>query len=122
MQRAAVAVLLMLAVAVPSCLTQQQQQQPSQEQEDSQQQQEDSRPQNQTQRPQPKATRSEHDKLQARLAKAGVSQINCSMADLPQIRHRGTWRSTRPRNKAAKLTIVTQLTLSRYFCDRNTVC
>ena len=38
---------------------------------------------------------------------------DCSLADLPQLVHRGEWRSQLDRTPAANVTMVTQLTVSR---------
>ena len=38
---------------------------------------------------------------------------DCSPADLPQLVHRGEWRSRLDRTPAANVTMVTQLTVSR---------
>ena len=38
---------------------------------------------------------------------------DCSLADLPQLTHRGEWRSRLDRTPAANVTMVTQLTVSR---------
>lgn len=38
---------------------------------------------------------------------------DCLLADLPQLMHRGEWRSKLDRTPAANVTMVTQLTVSR---------
>jgi hypothetical protein len=38
---------------------------------------------------------------------------DCSLADLPQLVHRGEWRSKLDRTLSANVTMVTQLTVSR---------